>query len=70
VKCPAGVTTTDFRMARDGRYRPVKLFRFPKEVCERCELKERCLGGPNGRVKNPGCANRRAGRCSCTTTRK
>jgi DDE family transposase len=53
VKCPAGVTTTDFRMARDGRYRPVKLFRFPKEVCERCGLKERCLGGPNGRAKNP-----------------
>jgi hypothetical protein len=53
VKCPAGVTTTDFRMARDGWHRPVKLFRFPKEVCERCELKERCLGGPNGRAKNP-----------------
>jgi len=53
VRCPAGVTTTDFRMARDGWYRPVKLFRFPKEVCERCELKERCLGGPNGRAKNP-----------------
>ncbi len=53
VRCPAGVTTTDFRMARDGWYRPVKLFRFPKEVCERCELRERCLGGPNGRVKAP-----------------
>lgn len=53
VRCPAGVTTTDFRMSRDGWYRPVKLFRFPKEVCDRCELKERCLGGPNGRVKTP-----------------
>jgi hypothetical protein len=53
VTCPAGATTTDFRMARDGWYRPVKLFRFPKEVCEGCELKESCLGGPNGRVKNP-----------------
>jgi transposase len=53
VRCPAGVTTTDFRMARDGWYRPVKLFRFPKEVCEKCELKELCLGGPNGRVKHP-----------------
>jgi transposase len=53
VTCPAGITTTDFRMARDGWYRPVKLFRFPKEVCERCELKERCLGGPNGRAKRP-----------------
>jgi hypothetical protein len=53
VTCPAEVTTTDYRMARDGWYRPVKLFRFPKEVCEGCELKERCLGGPNGRAKNP-----------------
>jgi hypothetical protein len=53
VRCPAGVTTTDFRMARDGWYRPVKLFRFPKEACDRCELKERCLGGPNGRTKRP-----------------
>ncbi|MCA1717322.1 MAG: IS1182 family transposase [Actinobacteria bacterium] len=53
VTCPAGVRTTDFRMARDGWYRPVKLFRFPKEVCERCELKERCLGGPAGRAKRP-----------------
>ena len=48
-----GVTTTDFRMARDGWYRPVKLFRFPKETYDRCELKESCLGGPNGRAKNP-----------------
>jgi transposase len=53
VTCPVGITTTDFRMARDGRYRPVKLFRFPREVCQRCELKERCLGGPNGRAKDP-----------------
>jgi transposase len=53
ITCPAGVTTTDFRMARDGWHRPVKLFRFPKEVCERCELKERCLGGSNGRVRAP-----------------
>jgi transposase len=53
VTCPAGVITTDFRMARDGWQRPVKLFRFAREVCEKCELKERCLGGPNGRVKHP-----------------
>jgi transposase len=53
ITCPAGVTTTDFRMARDGWYRPVKLFRFPKDVCDRCELRERCLGGPNGRAKTP-----------------
>jgi transposase len=53
ITCPAGVSTTNFRMARDGWYRPVKLFRFPREVCERCELRKRCLGGPNGRVKRP-----------------
>jgi transposase len=53
VTCPAGVTTTDFRMSRDGWYRPVKLFRFPREVCAVCELKESCLGGPNGRANNP-----------------
>ncbi len=53
VTCPAGATTTDYRMARDGHYRPVKLFRFPREVCDRCKLKELCLGGPNGRAENP-----------------
>ena len=55
VTCPAGITTTDFRMARDGCYRPVKLFRFPKEVCDGCHLKERCLGGPAGRAERPVC---------------
>lgn len=53
VTCPAGVTTTDYRMARDGWYRPVKLFRFPREACNECALKELCLGGPVGRTKNP-----------------
>src|SRR5215207_1036063 len=53
VSCPAGVTTTDYRMARDGWYRPVKLFRFPREACDGCELRERCLGGPAGRSKRP-----------------
>jgi transposase len=53
VTCPAGVSTTDYRMARDGWYRPVKLFRFPREVCGGCALKELCLGGPNGRANNP-----------------
>jgi hypothetical protein len=43
ISCPAGVTTTDFRMARDGWYRPVKLFRFPREACDRCELRERAV---------------------------
>ena len=53
VTCPAGVTTTDYRMARDGWYRPVKLFRFPREACDGCELRKLCLGGPAGRAENP-----------------
>lgn len=53
VTCPAGVTTTDYRMARDGQDRPVKLFRFPREVCAACELRERCLGGARGRAEHP-----------------
>lgn len=53
VTCPAGITTTDYRMARDGWYRPVKLFRFPREACDECELRGRCLGGPTGRTKHP-----------------
>lgn len=53
VTCPAGVTTTDYRMARDGWYRPVKLFRFPRQACDGCELREKCLGGPVGRTEHP-----------------
>ena len=69
VTCPAAVRTTDYRMARDGWYRPVKLFRFPREACDGCELKELCLGGPNGRV-GIRCASLQADRSRCTTTRK
>ena len=53
VTCPAGETTTDYRMARDSRNRPVKLFRFPFAVCSACPLRERCLGGPVGRSERP-----------------
>jgi transposase len=53
VTCPAGVTTTDRRMARDGHNRPVPLFRFPRTVCAACALREQCLGGPAGRVAQP-----------------
>ena len=53
VTCPAGVTTPDRRMARDGQSRPVPLFRFPRTVCAACTLRERCLGGPAGRVAQP-----------------
>jgi hypothetical protein len=53
VTCPAGVTTTDRRMARDRQHRPVLLFRFPRTVCAACALQEQCLGGPAGRVAQP-----------------
>ena len=53
VTCPAGVTTTDRRLARDKWDRPVPLFRFPREVCAACALRDRCLGGPVGRVAHP-----------------
>src|SRR5262249_18679546 len=50
VTCPVGVTTSDYRMARDAHHRPVRLYRFPRAVCAACALRERCLGGPSGRV--------------------
>lgn len=69
VTCPAGITTTNFRMARDGWYRPVKLFRFPRETCDECELRESCLGGPAGRSERP--VRQPPGRqCNCTTMKK
>ena len=69
VTCPAGVTTTDYRMARDGWYRPVKLFRFPREACDGCELRSFAWADPMAgpRIR---CASLRAGRYRCTTTRK
>jgi transposase len=53
VTCPAGVTTADFRMARDQKDRAVRLFRFPAETCAACSLHDRCLGGGAGRVQHP-----------------
>lgn len=53
VTCPAEVTTTDFRMARDQKDRAVRLFRFPFETCGACSLRDRCLGGGAGRVPHP-----------------
>jgi hypothetical protein len=40
-------------MARDTQNRPVRLYRFPRGVCAACSLRERCLGGPSGRVAHP-----------------
>lgn len=53
VTCPEGVTTTDYRMARDTKGRAVRLFRFPADTCAACPLRERCLGGGAGRVEHP-----------------
>lgn len=53
VTCPAGETTTDYRMARDGKDRAVRLFRFPVDTCAACSLRDRCLGGGRGRVAEP-----------------
>ena len=53
VTCPAGMTTTDFRMARDNKDRAVRLFRFPAETCAACSLRDRCLGGLGGRAEHP-----------------
>lgn len=53
VTCPAGETTSDSRMARDTKDRPVPLFRFPLETCAACALRERCLGGGRGRIAQP-----------------
>jgi transposase len=53
VTCPAGETTSDYRMARDTKDRPVRLFRFPLETCTACALRERCLGGGRGRSAQP-----------------
>jgi hypothetical protein len=53
VTCPAGETTTDFRLARDGKDRVVRLFRFPVDTCATCSLRDRCLGGGRGRIEQP-----------------
>jgi hypothetical protein len=53
VTCPAGETTTDFRLKRDGKDRAVRLFRFPVAPCAACSLRDRCLGGGRGRVPQP-----------------
>jgi Transposase DDE domain len=53
VTCPAGETTSDARMARDTKDRPVRLFRFPLDICAACSLRDRCLGGGRGRIAEP-----------------
>jgi transposase len=70
VTCPVGVTTTDFRMARDQKDRAVRLFRFPAETCAACSLRDRCLGGEAGRVEHPVRQPPRARRLSGSSFRR
>ncbi len=50
VRCPAGVTTTDARPARDHKGRPSAQFVFPVATCAGCPLRERCVGGAGPRT--------------------
>jgi transposase len=49
VTCPAGVTTTHARKAKDHKARPGLRFGFPAATCAACPLREQCVGGTRGR---------------------
>lgn len=49
VTCPAGVTTTDARPAKDHKGHPALRFVFPAEVCAACPLHASCTTGARGR---------------------
>lgn len=49
VTCPAGVTTTDAKKAKDHKGRPGLRFVFPAATCATCPLREQCVGGTKGR---------------------
>jgi Transposase DDE domain/Transposase domain (DUF772) len=49
VTCPAGVTTTDAKKAKDHKGRPGLQFVFPAATCATCPLREQCVGGTKGR---------------------
>ena len=49
VTCPAGVTTTDAKKAKDHKGRPGLEFRFPTATCASCPLRDQCVGGASGR---------------------
>jgi hypothetical protein len=49
VTCPAGVTTTDAKKAKDHKGRPGLRFVFPTATCATCPLREQCVGGTKGR---------------------
>ena len=49
VTCPAGVTTSDAKKAKDHKGRPGLEFRFPTPTCVSCPLRDQCIGGASGR---------------------
>ena len=49
VTCPAGVTTSDAKKAKDHKGRPGLEFRFPTATCAACPLRDQCVGGASGR---------------------
>ena len=49
VTCPAGVTTTDARPARDHKGRPATRFLFAPATCAACPLVARCTKAKGGR---------------------
>jgi transposase len=49
VTCPAGVTTTDARPARDHKGRPATRFMFAPAICAACPLLASCTTAKGGR---------------------
>ena len=49
VTCPAGVTTSDAKKAKDHKGRPGLRFVFPAATCATCPLREQCVSGSKGR---------------------
>ena len=49
VTCPAGVTTTEAKKAKDHKGRPGLRFSFPAATRATCPLREQCVGGAKGR---------------------
>lgn len=49
VTCPAGETTKKQYQARDHQDRPVPKFQFDGEVCQDCELRDKCTTSKRGR---------------------
>ena len=47
VKCPAGITTAKKTYNENSQ---AFIFRFPKEACQTCELKDACTKNKNGRT--------------------